>query len=164
MRAFCLILSLCIPFAAFAQSGDPVEDFSRNDPAMNAAMATANETLDQFLANATAQGLGLPGTSVKVAFDVEGRGAEIIWVGPFAWDGGSGFAGLLANQPNFMDNLNAGDRVDFDRSMIRDWAVSGSDGLLYGHYTTRVIAARLDRTQREGLEAILSPNPIPGGW
>ena len=102
--------------------------------------------------------------SVRVAFDLADGGSEVIWVGPFVWDGNVRFAGLLANQPNFMGGLNAGDRVDFDISMVRDWAVAGQDGLLYGHYTTRVIASRLDGDQRANLEAILSPSPIPAGW
>lgn len=164
-RTLVLVLGLLLPVAALAQQGDPITGFADDDPDMNAAMAQAVQTLPLFLANATdADGFGIPGTSIKVAFPASGGGSEIIWVGPFRWDGDQNLAGLLANQPNFMEGLNAGDPVEFTIGMVRDWALQTSDGMLSGHYTTRVIVPRLDPAQGAQLNAMLAENPVPEGW
>jgi uncharacterized protein YegJ (DUF2314 family) len=164
-RTFVLLLGLLLPVVAFAQQGDPVTGFAEDDPEMTAAVAQAGQTLPLFLKNATdADGFGVAGTSVKVAFPATGGGSEVIWVGPFRWDGDQNLAGLLANQPNFMGGLNAGDPVDFTVDMVRDWALQTSDGMLSGHYTTRVILPRLDPAQAAQLSAMLSKNPVPESW
>lgn len=158
--AFCLVF----PFLAAAQSGDQVVDFGGDDPTMNAAMADAMSTFPLFLANAVdTQGAGLPGTSVKVSFEVDG-GTEVIWVGPFITQGGGQMAGLLANQPNFMPGLNAGDPVQFSQDMVRDWAIQLPDGKLWGHYTTRVVVTQLPAAQAEQIKAVLSQTPVPANW
>ena len=159
------ILPLWAPAPAFAQEGDPVTQFGTDDPVMNAAQAEAQQTFALFLENVTdAEGCGSPAASVKVAFDVGNDGVEVIWVGPFLDQGGGQMAGLLANQPNFMGNLNAGDPVSFTQDMVRDWAVNGADGLLYGHYTTRVIVPTLPAAQAAQISALLSPDPVPADW
>ncbi|MEL6960488.1 MAG: DUF2314 domain-containing protein [Pseudomonadota bacterium] len=158
-------LPLLIPAQGITQEGDPVTQFGTDDPVMNAAQAEARQTLALFLSNVTdAEGFGSPGASVKVAFDVGNDGVEVIWVGPFLDQGGGQMAGLLANQPNFMGNLNAGDPVSFTQDMVRDWALSGADGLLYGHYTTRVIVPTLPAAQAAQISALLSPAPVPAEW
>ena len=111
LRILLLSLALLIPSLSVAQQGDPVTEFSTEDDRMNAAMEQAKTTLPVFLANVTdGEGNSLPNTSLKVAFPTP-SGAEIIWVSPFLWDGGVNMAGILANQPNFMGDLNAGDVV-----------------------------------------------------
>ena len=164
-RAFVLALSLSLPTLAFAQEGDTVTEFANDDAAMEAAQRSAQDTLPLFLSNATdPEGYGVASAAVKVAFDIGNNQSEVIWVGPFLWDGHQGMMGLLANQPNFMGNLNAGDRVEFSTSMVRDWSVSSPEGQIYGNYTTRVMVPLLDPETAAQITAALTVNPIPTDW
>lgn len=163
LRVFLTVAALLSPITLLAQ-GDPLTEFSSSDGEMNAAMATAQDTLPLFLANVTDdEGFNTGNTSLKVAFDTQ-MGPEIIWVGPFVWDGDQRMAGLLRNQPNFMDGLNAGDRVDFTVEMVRDWSFITDEGILFGNYTTRVMIPELDDATAEQLSAVLSADPVPSDW
>lgn len=164
IRLIAAALIAALPLAALAQ-GDPVISFENTDTEMNSAMATAQATLPVFLARATdAEGYGADGALVKVAFIDDYGDPEIIWVGPFLWDRGDGFAGLLANEPRALGNLRGGDRVDFTRDMIRDWSWTGPQGRLWGNYTTRVMLAQMDADTQAQMNAILSPDPVPADW
>lgn len=160
---FCALL--LIASTAFAQQGDPVTDFAVDDATMNAAQEDARESLPLFFgAVLDAQGYGAAGTGLKVAFPVEGGGVEVIWVSPFLRQSETEFVGALANAPNALGDLAAGDVVQFDASMIRDWTYVSPDGLLWGNYTTRVMIPYLPETQAEGLIAALSADPVPADW
>lgn len=157
--------SVAPSFASGGGGGDAVVGFADGDAKMGAAMATAQDTLPRFLANQIdANGNGVGNTSVKVAFDADGGGLEIIWVGSLQWDGDTGMEGNLNNQPNFMGDLNAGDRVTFSTDMVRDWSVVTNEGAMFGNYTTRVIVPQLDADTQAALNAMLSPDPIPADW
>lgn len=163
-RTFLLCATLLIPTLTVAQQGDPLTSFSENNTAMNAAMSEAQSTLPAFLDKTTDnEGYSVGNVSIKVAFDTA-MGTEIIWVGPFAWDGQDRMIGLLRNQPNFMDGFNVGDRVDFDTSMVRDWSVVADDGTMFGNYTTRVMIPELDAATAQRLLQMLSPDPVPQDW
>lgn len=150
---------------ASAGGGDPVQEFASGDAKMNAAMDQARATLPAFLANETdANGNAAPNTSVKVAFDIRNDGAEIIWVSQFQWDGGTQMNGLLSDQPNYMDGLNAGDAVAFTTDMVRDWSITEANGRMWSNYTTRVIVPQLDAETAAALGAMLSPDPVPSDW
>lgn len=161
-----LVLGLLLgPACAMAQ--DPVTEFAGDDREMNAAMATAQDTLGLFLGNVTDEsGFGLPDASVKVAFPVDDPRMtdEIIWVGPFRWDGGDGFVGLLANEPHALGDLGLGDPVEFSAGMVRDWSLVALDGTLYGNYTTRVMIPRIDAASARDLRAVLATDPVPPAW
>lgn len=162
-----LVLAACLAFAPLAAlaEGDPITDFAESDAEMNAAMAEAQRTLPQFLAVAVDdEGYSVGRALVKVAFDVEGYGAEIIWIGPFGWDGGTNMIGALANEPNYMGDLRAGDVVEFTTDMVRDWSWMDDRGTLWGNYTTRVMVPYLPQDQAKSVSAMLSVNPIPGDW
>ncbi|KPP92088.1 MAG: hypothetical protein HLUCCA08_07135 [Rhodobacteraceae bacterium HLUCCA08] len=164
IRLIAAVLIAALPLAVLAQ-GDPVIGFEDSDTTMNTAMATAQATLPVFLARTTdAEGYGVKGASVKVAFPDDFGGAEVIWVGPFLWDRGRAFAGLLANEPRALGDLRAGDRVAFTTDMIRDWSWTGPQGRIWGNYTTRVMLEQMDDTTRAELGAVLSPAPVPPDW
>lgn len=161
------LIALFLSATMALSQGDPVQEFSANDPVMNAAMAEARETLPLFLENVVdAEGYGQQGTYLKVAFAVNSAQMdnEIIWVGPFADWGDGTFAGLLSNEPVAMPSLRAGDRVDFTRDMIRDWSYRSPDGKGYGNYTTRVVAEQLPKADRDQILSSLSPDPVPAAW
>lgn len=164
-QTLALALALCTPTVTLAQDGDPITEFATNDAAMNAAQQTAQDTLPLFLANATdVEGFGVISAAVKVAFDIGNNQTEVIWVGPFAWDGDQGMIGLLSNQPNFMGDLNAGDQVEFSVGMVRDWSVASPEGQIFGNYTTRVMLPMLDADTAAPLSAALANPPIPTDW
>lgn len=145
--------------------GDPITGFSDDNAQMNAAMAEARATLPVFLAHVTnAQGRGAPNATLKVAFPATDGGREIIWVGDFRWDGRNGFTGRLDNQPNFMGNMRVGDAVEFTSADVRDWSVTGTDGQLWGNYTTRVMLPMIDPQTASLLRSRLSRNPVPSSW
>ena len=168
MRNFLVAMWLAVlPFGGL-QAQDPIIQFSDDDPEMQAAMAEAVRTLPRFLVDALGpDGVSLEGIAVKVSLvsdrTVPGMTDEIIWVAPFArLDGG--FAGLLANEPQALGGLKAGDRVDFNQSQIVDWSFAGPDGKLYGNFTTRVMLPHLSPADRASLTEALSETAVPDFW
>lgn len=147
------------------ESGDPTIGFATQDPEMSAAISEARTSLPLFLSKLTdSSGNSLGNVSLKVAFEIAEDSAEIIWVGPFNWDGGTKFTGRLANQPSYMEGLNAGDPVDFTFDMVRDWSLTAADGTLWGNYTTRVMIPQLDEQTATALTGMLSADPVPADW
>lgn len=148
-----------------AAASDEVALFSDGDSRMNAAQVTALETFSRFLDHVLDdQGLARADAAVKVALPLEGdTGTEVIWVTPFARRDGL-FVGALANEPRFLTGLAAGDVIAFDAGQVRDWSFYGTDGKMYGSYTTRVILADLAPDQAARIRDMLSAEPLPAGW
>lgn len=169
MRHFvaAIFLGLAHLTPAFAE-GDPITNFSSDDVVMNAAIARAKDTLPLFLKHAVDdEGYNLPGANVKVSFPVKVNGIaqnEIIWVSPFrVFDDGS-FVGLLANQPHYMGDLNAGDKVEFLMNMVEDWSYWTDNETSYGNFTTRVIAGTWPDKERDDLMAKMADPAVPADW
>jgi uncharacterized protein YegJ (DUF2314 family) len=168
MRALALATILLLSLVPAAQAQDPIVQFADDDPEMVAAMDEAVQSLPRFLTEALGpDGQSLDGTAIKVRLDadgsVPGMTHEIIWVSPFArLDGG--FAGLLANDPQALGGLVAGDRVDFAQDQIVDWSYSGPDGKLYGNFTTRVMVPHLSADEAAWLNDALSELAVPDFW
>ena len=159
-----VLVALALAGGAVAQSG--TLDYAETDPGMVAAMEQARETFDAFLAAVLAEdGEAMPDAAVKVAIPLADgpQTTEVIWVTPFRRLDGGGFEGRLANQPVYFD-ARAGDTVPFGAGDVRDWYVYGSDGRMYGSFTTRVMLPDLAPADRVGLEEILSDDPLPTDW
>ncbi|SEW21702.1 Uncharacterized conserved protein YegJ, DUF2314 family [Cognatiyoonia koreensis] len=169
-RALVLGLALALPVAAGAEvlpEPDPTVLFDANDPEMNSAITAARKSLPLFLNNALdADGFGPRGAYVKVRFPVSGGNFdnENIWVGPFLRLDRADFVGLLANQPEAMPGLNAGDQVTFDYDMIVDWNLDAGAGRFYGDYTTRVVISRLSQSEQNHYKARFIDPPVPTDW
>lgn len=150
------------PQAPHQDQDDGVTYFDDGDATMNAAVAEARATLDLFLTHAiTPQGQGIPTAMLKVAFPAQSRGGdEIIWVEALSRTA-TGFGGYLANQPVDMGPLRHGDYVEFGAQQINDWGLDAPSGQLYGHFTTRVIAAIPGNAH---IWDLLVPDPIPTDW
>lgn len=150
----------------FGDSDDGVILYEGNDLTMNQAQDEAQRSLPDFLAHKLdANGQAVEGALVKVAFPVTRDGVnghEVIWVGSFGKEAGA-FTGLLANQPVDMGG-NAGDQVAFTEDMIRDWTYQGTDGKLYGNYTTRVMLSDMESAQAAQISTMLSADPVPNRW
>jgi uncharacterized protein YegJ (DUF2314 family) len=171
MRAFTfapVLTALVLGLAQVAQAQDPIVEFAGDDPVMVAAMEEAQRSLPRFLTEALGpDGQSLDGTAIKVRLEADGSVPEmtheIIWVGPFARVDGA-YAGLLANEPQALGGLKAGDRVDFTQDQIVDWSFSGPDGKLYGNYTTRVMLPHLSADEAAWLNDALSELAVPDFW
>ncbi len=149
--------------------GDPVTVVAASDHTMNAAQREARSLVAQFLDQVFADGpISGPGELLKVAFPVVtewGPTVEVIWVGEFGRAANGGFEGHLANAPQNMPGMALGDVVAFTDDMIRDWTFPAADGRGYGHFTTRVIAARIEEeTRRKEYLSLLTPDPLPETW
>jgi uncharacterized protein YegJ (DUF2314 family) len=168
MRALTLATILLLGLASAAQAQDPIVQFTDDDPLMAAAMDEARQSLPRFLTEALGpDGQSIDGTAIKVRLEadgsVPGMTHEIIWASPFArMDGG--FAALLANEPQALGGLKAGDRVDFTEDQIVDWSYSGPDGKLYGNFTTRVMVPHLSADEAAWLKDTLSELAVPDFW
>ncbi|SHJ12736.1 DUF2314 domain-containing protein [Wenxinia saemankumensis] len=164
MRAALLALALLAGCAAAPTAEDltgGVVGFDPADPGIAGAVQAATATLPLFYRYALSGGQSLPPASIKVAFPTgPGRGDEVIWVSPFRMEADGSFIGLLANQPVAMPQ-GFGDPVEFDSSMVRDWAWEENDRT-YGNYTARATIASgvLTREQIPGLSA----DPLPRSW
>jgi uncharacterized protein YegJ (DUF2314 family) len=89
------------------------------DDEMNAAIAKAAATLDDFLKIAANPPAGASGFKLKVRFH-DGQAVEHMWVMPFRQTG-RGFVGVLANEPELVKNVANGQRVEFTRADVSDW-------------------------------------------
>lgn len=132
MRA--IVLALAISFPAFG--ADNVALVHEADPEMNAAIARARQTFDNFLKLKSQSPQGVSGFIVKVRIET-----EHLWVSPFRPNGKGGFEGILKSEPRNMPSLKWGQQVNFVAEQVSDWGYS-NDGKLEGFFTTCVLLAR----------------------
>ena len=139
----CTVLSLMMALAPMpagaqtsTQSDDKVVGVASDDPAMAAAIAQARASLDQFLALSEAPP---PGTSdFKLKVEVrDGNASEHFWIIPFHKTA-KGFAGTLANEPQAVHNVVAGQELEFTRNDISDWGCT-KNGRQIGSFTVCVL-------------------------
>ncbi|GLR13745.1 hypothetical protein GCM10007907_25350 [Chitinimonas prasina] len=136
-----LFAAVCVLAAGFCLAGDEkigdqVVYVNDQDKAMNAAIAKAQATLDTFLQVAESKPSGTLGYKLKVRFEDE-NGAEHIWVTPFKREK-TGFVGVVANDPEVVESVEAGKSYSFSRAQISDWGYV-KDGKQVGSYTVCVI-------------------------
>jgi uncharacterized protein YegJ (DUF2314 family) len=158
LRALILSLGLAA-FAGEAIADDSVWLFGQEDPVMNAAIKEARAHVDVFLDYATPDQLATGDVLVKYAAPVEGKDIDIehIWVTVEKIEGDQ-ITGMLANDPYDLDAAK-GDLVVFDFNDVSDWSYWGTDGKLYGNYTTRVMLPQLSLEDQQYFQSILAPLP-----
>ena len=144
--AFVAALALSAPLPALAQvdvtaaigERKDVVETQGDDPAMTAAYAKAQETLPEFMVVLAAPP---PGTdSIAIKFPLGGW--EHIWVRNVRFSNGV-FTGILDNVP-LQKDWSRGDPVTVPMEDVSDWGYFGADGMMHGHYTTRVILPKID--------------------
>jgi uncharacterized protein YegJ (DUF2314 family) len=144
-----LLLLLLLPGLAWAQDRrdeDPVFHVSTGDPEMQAAIARARASLDEFLRIAAAQPAGTEDFKLKVA--VRDRGlTEHFWVNPFRVTQG-GFEGELANEPRVVRNVRYRQTIRFTREQVSDWGYR-RNGREVGSFTVCVLLGRMPPAQAE---------------
>lgn len=130
---------------------------SKDDPAMNAAIAEARSTLPLFWSKydaAKGQGEFL----VKAGMTDRNGGKEHIWMDVVSRSGDT-VKGRLANVPEYLDDLQQGSEVTVTTAELSDWAY-GKAGKYYGMYTTRVLLDRMTTSQRTEAMQMLAPTTL----
>jgi uncharacterized protein YegJ (DUF2314 family) len=147
----CTMLSLMLALApmpgwaqATAQGDDKVVNVARDDPDMAAAIAQARAGLDQFLALSDAPPAGTADYKLKVEVK-DGDTSEHFWIIPFHKTA-SGFAGTLANEPQAVHNVVAGQELEFTRDDISDWGYT-RNGRQVGSFTVCVLFKTMSKEE-----------------
>lgn len=168
LLTLCLGLALSTPAVPLqAQAINPetglAEFIGGHPPAMRRAIKEARAALPVVLSRTrTGNGAYASNLSFKVAFDT-GSVTENIWVENIR-QRGKGYSGTLGNTPRHMAGKRLGSKVRFEQAQVIDWALVGSDGLSFGHYTTRVIIKGLPADQARNYRGILTRRPLPKGF
>ena len=115
-----ILLIAALPAVSWcAPKDDRIVSVGSEDGEMNAAIAKAQASLDDFLKIAAHPPTGASGFKLKVRIH-DSHGTEHMWVTPFAQTA-SGFTGVLADDPETVASVKNGQRLDFARSEVTDW-------------------------------------------
>ncbi|RUW75132.1 MULTISPECIES: DUF2314 domain-containing protein [unclassified Mesorhizobium] len=147
------VLSLMLALAPAhvqAQGDDKTVTVRSDDPEMTAAIEQARASLDDFLALSEAPPPGTDKFKLKVMI-VDGDATEHFWVIPFKRTA-SGFAGILANEPEIVQNVVYGQYIEFSRDDISDWGYI-RDGHQVGSYTVCVMLKKMSEQDADDLRS-----------
>ncbi len=144
-RAICVmgILSvgaLCVLAGCEVGDRDRTIGVTENDADMNAAIAEARATLDEFVARMENPEPGDSDFAIKVAI-TDPNGTEHFWannvevVGP-------GFTATINNDPNIVRSVRLGQRVRARLDEVSDWMYT-SNGRMVGNRTLRVLLTKM---------------------
>lgn len=138
---------LMIALNAEAQHAEPrVIGVPSSDTAMNAAIAKARQTLDDFLAVWRAKPAGTSQFRLKVEIR-EGSKIEMFWILPFR-TAGTGFEGRISNEPQVVSHVKKGQEISFSRSSVVDWGYA-KDGKQVGSFTACAMMHRLPKKESD---------------
>ena len=138
---------LIAPITASALDLTSARPVPNGDPAMDAAMKRARAGTEDFLAKLANPPKGTSNYAVKVAILDEGdsyivgnnpRDAEFFWLVDIQPNGDDGFTAKLANQPEQVKNVKAGQQISFKKGQIFDWSYM-DNGKLKGNYSACAI-------------------------
>jgi uncharacterized protein YegJ (DUF2314 family) len=147
---------------AGAQADEAPMQWRKNDDAeMNAAVAEARRTLPVFRRLFDEHPVDIDLFLIKAGFKTAHGGSEHVWLYDLAWKDGS-VSGVLANEPEDVPNMHAGDRVTASEDMISDWAYR-KQGKFYGQYTTRVMIKTESPADAAEESQTLWPTPLEPG-
>lgn len=154
LSAVCVLAGLSCQTLAQGQDAkiqNKVYNISSQDAEMEAAIAKARATLDDFLKVHAKPPKGADEFKIKVMF-TGGGNTEHIWVTPFEATK-TGFKGTLAGEPRYVKHLANGQDVTFTRADITDWGYA-LNGKQKGSYTVCVMfnhmpAADANRYRRD---------------
>lgn len=162
MRFAPLLAALAVLSAGVAPAlaqGPATMQFRSDDPAALQSIRDARSTLPHFWA-AMADGKG-ESYRLKVAFNAPDASQEEIWVEAVRRDGAR-YRGRLYNEPLNLPGKQKGSEVSFGDAEIVDWGyVQG--GRLWGAYSMRLMAGRLEGADADYWNNFLSSTPVPAG-
>jgi uncharacterized protein YegJ (DUF2314 family) len=162
MRKALLALLVLAAFAAPAGAGDEsvvhrggqpdVFHVSTEDPRMNAAIAKARGTVDEFIGAFTNAGAHQRSFAIKVPV-IDGSHIEHFWMDIERFANGQ-FTGRIANQPLDVHNVHFGDRIVVDKERISDWMYVDR-GRLVGGFTIKALREEMSVADRKAFDASL---------
>lgn len=116
-----------------------------DDAKMNAAIAKARATVNEFIAAHKAPKPGQSGFSIKMDFVDAGK-HEHMWLEKVTYDGKK-FHGLVNNEPSMVKNVKMGQQASVEPGKVSDWMYIDR-GTLRGGYTIRVLRDGLSPQER----------------
>ena len=111
------------------------------DPEMDAAIAEAKRTIDEFIGHFQSPKPGMSMFAVKKPYPTRGGTEEHIWVEVTEYRGGS-FHGTIGNEPVDIEGITLGTPVIVAKSEITDWLIV-TDGEPLGGFTVAVLDKRV---------------------
>jgi uncharacterized protein YegJ (DUF2314 family) len=135
-----------------AATAPPVTTLTAEDEKIEAAIAAAQKSVDQFVAVLQKPKPTQNTFSVKVELVEEGKDvAEEVWLAPVAFKNGT-FEGTLNNQPVELKSFKLGQKITVPKADIIDWMFIDS-GKLVGGYTMRVQRASMTTAERTAFDS-----------
>jgi uncharacterized protein YegJ (DUF2314 family) len=137
------------------RSENPVIEVEADDIEMNAAIAHARVTVDEFVKRLQKPKPMDESFSVKKMIEDNGD-VEHFWLIDISYSDGI-FTGTVGNVPQSVRNVKFGQKVNVAESEITDWMYL-DDGKLVGNFTLQVLLKRMPKEQAEALRKQLQMN------
>jgi len=129
-----------------------------DNPELAAAMKKGAETLPHFWKIFESEKSQDGGFGLKVGMPTNLPGKyEFIWMSDIQRDGDM-IVGNYSNDPVNIPGAKYGDRAEFTDERVIDWQYF-KDGLMYGHYTTRILIKEMPAEEVAYITLILGENP-----
>ena len=120
-----------------------VYDVPDDDPEMDAAIAKAKASIDDFIGHLKSPQPGMDYFAVKKPYRTRGGTEEHIWVEVTEFRD-SAFHGTIANEPRDIEGITLGSLVSVPKSEVTDWLITTPSGNL-GGFTVAVLEQRMGR-------------------
>ena len=130
-----------------SKEGGNYTDVKEDDAAMNAAMAKAKTTSDEFVRAFHAQKPGTKDFFVKKPYPTPNGSQEHMWIEVHEEHNGI-LKGLVANEAEDTRAVKMGDAVTLNLSEISDWKYQDGKKLV-GGYTIRYFIDKMSPKERE---------------
>ena len=127
---------------------DPVIEVEADDIEMNAAIAQARSTVDEFVERLENPKPTDEGFSVKKKIE-DGDNVEHFWLSDVSYADGI-FTGAIGNDPQSVRNVEFGQEVSVALSEITDWMYL-DDGKMVCNFTLQVLLKRIPKEQAEAI-------------
>ena len=123
------------------------------DPEMLAAQQQSRATINDFITALNSGDTANYNFAVKYGF-VEGTEREFMWIGQLSAQGDS-LHGVLDNEPDYIHNVQGGQRVVIHKDSIADWNYTRK-GRLIGGYSIRLIRSRMTPAEQAEFDESVS--------
>lgn len=132
---------------------DKVILFNSSDPAMNAAIEKARDTLPGFWQLFATPAAGMSDFALKLGIS-DGKMVEHFWCTNIEGNAARSSC-AIDNEPQGVFTVKKGQRVDVDPAIISDW-LYWKNGKIVGGQTIRVMVTRMEPEEADQTRAMLS--------
>ena len=145
LRLLSIVSILLLAQATVAVGQKNVADVDPNDPAMNAAIAKARKTLNEFW---SAYKTPKPGDSFFLKVKItSGDNVEHIWLNNIKRNGAR-ISGNISNDPVKVMSIKRGQLYSFMMKDVTDWLYM-RNGKMYGNETIRPLLKRMPKAEAD---------------